>query len=1216
MARPPVNGEFTQETLNAPVPKVKGPLQSSADLSLSGSSGYTFSDTAAQRDAMFQDLQRQDDTYSTGQQSFVAGVHNSLLGSMYDAFTQPDFAPQSGYTPDMTSLSGWADRPASEDEARAMRGAVSPDDLSARWAFVQENRKRQQQMADNPVAAITGTLLGDAPLLALNIGAGAVASGLGRAGVVAGETAASALEAGGATYAYSRNPNVHAADIILPALSVAGGGLLGLRSIRKADGVVDSVSDAEGIMTRQSRDISGVGSSTVSPVKVQPGEVWAGTIDGNAAHAFMQADSTLSTDQRTLLQGMNVDSDLKVRISADTTKPAQYNASTHTVTVGLPHSAKGSTVNSLADAMKLMDGPAKQTLMHELVHASTVRRLQSSPAMRESVQKLQNYAEAELSGSSKFAQYFTSPEEFVAGLADPAFNRALQRLELPKELTSSFMAGGEKVAKNASEALSQAFSKHIATGAEKDASLNLMSDTFYDLNSVRANTAEGETRLFNRMFQKIGEATGLTKHLSLYDRVAYSGEKGKSIADRLFANGSAVGTRQDSAADQLRLLQVQAAPDVNAVQDRVREVLMSQGVSRKDIALNRPSYRIKRQQLNERVTQFMDNNSNAFFRGEPPAAVPEDIQGIVDALQNFSKNWRERLKDSTLSDGLPENPWYIPRRYEYSNVRKLMQEQGVTRNGVRDLFRQAMRDAYPSMDTELSARVAQNIEEGIWASGSSAQRRTWQEALGVDQLEEAMRRTGMSDEDIESILNNRVKGSAGAPVRNLRGRTQLDTSARYVVEGKAVSLQDLMQTDVVGLLDGYAHSMSGRLALDRVGIKSPRALQDEIDAASAEVPVQDVQNWGRAIDDGMNQILGIGEQTPQLMRVLQNFASATMLKNSGLYQVVDTMTAVYERGLGNWMKALNKEPWSKELANSDVVKRMSYLLESGTLEKDAKFRWLQSQMVDRHQYTKADSLEVLSTNAAQAAMTMNGLRRVTQMQGSLNSRIIINTLLDMLEGDPKAVKYMQETGGLSADEIAQMQRLHKANPGAAFEDAKLRNRFENAGLRLQDTLTQQNRIGEVPAWATSTAAGRVLVGFTKFALAAHNKITRRVLRRDGMYGLMVLAAYQVPLMLMVQTVRQAREGNNPFSEETQTRILSDTAVNLSAFGVIPFLNDVITGQGQFSNPAISWGQGFVAAPGRIVNGADPVKVATQSLPLLGLLPVKAASEAGKAVVDE
>ena len=156
---------------------------------------------------------------------------------------------------------------------------------------------------------------------------------------------------------------------------------------------------------------------------------------------------------------------------------------------------------------------------------------------------------------------------------------------------------------------------------------------------------------------------------------------------------------------------------------------------------------------------------------------------------------------------------------------------------------------------------------------------------------------------------------------------------------------------------------------------------------------------------------------------------------------------------------------------------------------------------------------------------------------------------------------------------------------------------------IMDEDVLRARLGEIPAIAQFSTAGKILFTFRSFVLSSHNKILANGLANDGVKAMSIFYAYQFALSsLMVQVANASRTGEviSDRNEWAKKTVAMMGGIGLLADGVAAF-----TGESkQFGSP-------FLMSIDRIYRLANQTGAgefqsaaltAADSVPLVSLLP--------------
>lgn len=913
-----------------------------------------------------------------------------------------------------------------------------------------------------------------------------------------------------------------------------------------------------------------------APVEVRPGQMTKARLGSNALVQYLKQSKYLSKGTMAILKSIEkAIPDISVQLAADTAIRSRYTfmvgtkgSTVDVITIRAAKSAKGKIWHNVGDALDSLDATTAKVAVHELVHAATSRVL-ASPEGAEHLARLNELAHflaSRKGGVPPTLKYYaTSAHEMLAGLADnPMWVKFLS--DTPYEGKVSIL---------------RKFGEYVLNAlgvTKKGTALDEVLDVFEDIVAVRAkgvgdtdfrsaslgsltrfeNNAVGDQKLLNGMKQKFAQ------NFALYDNIA---EGNKDLADLLVSDGAAVGARKPSVTDFKRNLTLEMDAAASVVEDAIVSHLKNtNGVGMLDRFFHRSKFINERKAVEDKLAKYLDSAYDAEAAGRAVPVPPEDIAPIVKAYKEsgWATKWFDHMKNSGMIDETAEltrSDWYFPRQYSYEKFRQGLRD-GNSVNQYRDLFRQALRDIYPEMDADIVGRVAREMVEGIYEGRSPAAGAQWKQLINGmtnDELIYAMRNAGVDSDTINSFMKQNVQGgNATKTIKNLRSRNRFNMTKEYMVDGKAMRLGDLMDTDVAKVMHGYTNRMSGRVGMRYAGIEDMKLLEDMINEGKHTVANPD--RWEKHVNDTIDFLIGGSPNDadlPEYIRAASNLANATMLKNSALYQITDIALAMKEFGMARVLRSMKKQEWFKQGAavfkDKDMSGRLDNILR-GSIQKEMRFRWLNTYADDNLDLTRSSNWFNITQNIGQAAKHVNGMSMVHRAQVNLSSGLVADELKAMLNGSVDSVKRL-ERWGLDPDLAKRMQEANKANPGKMLPP-DLQMQLEVVGTRMMDYVVQQVRTGETSHFAQFNPVGKVIVGYTNFAVAATNKILRHELNDAGWIGLAHIMAYQFPLMLLVV---QAKEGLDGKPSDNK-KLISDAVINMSALGGISLIAPIFTGE--------------------------------------------------------
>lgn len=1163
--------------------------------------------------------------------SFAAGVGNSIVAAAIRKASAPAFIPEQGF--DAKKYLGTDSRTKlytpNAEEIEYLHGATSREEYDYRVQDMLTQRNRDRMMSDNVAAGIAGMLLGDSPFILAPMAAGGIA---GRTGLAV----RSAIRAGDvATAVYAQDQLGQSAGVTALIAGVSGiDQLWDMSRAAKAAAKLrtgrEPAFDPDAPTTRTARDtdVTGVGERTLASVMdealAEPITVVAKNVAGvslKAQHVtqYLRSTGTLTRGQEVLLDAIEpVVRDVDFTLMAGTDRVVARSRHTFnpdnltapgTVALRAPAAAEGSTWNTVGDALRATDAETRGVALHELIHAATSRALYADPSLVERLKPIQEHLQqtANLKGELKYLA--SDAHEMLAGLANnPEWVQLLSR--------TPSQTAGKSVLRQLGEAVLQAFGI-TARGSSLDDVLNTFEDAVkwsadntraaqYEFRSdIMREAAEGALREQNEFLKAKAMMEGTKKafarNFALYDNIAQGNE---DLARLLVSDATSVGARRPSVVDYKRNLTLEMDASAVIVEDAILSALKARNIGLLSRFFHRSNFRAARADLESRLGHYLDSAYDAQLNGRAVPVPDADIAPLVEAYKRsgWAGRWHDHMSAAGLLDDADvlKSDYYFPRQYSYDKLRQGLLE-GRTLDNYRDLFRQALRDIYPNIEPEVVQQVAKEMVDGIYNGRAAGRGPMWRQlinGMSEDELLGAMRNAGVSDSAINSFAAANLRSSGATnPARNLRHRNRFNMSKEYMVDGQAMRMQDLMDTNVPKVMHGYTNRMSGRVGMAYAGVSDLKTLETMINASKHSVA--NPEKWERVVDDTIDFILGgmpADANLPDMLRAAGNIANATMLKNSGLYQLTDTALSLKTFGMTRVAISMAEQPWFKEGAvvfgSKDMSERLDSILRGG-IQRDMRFRWFNTYADDNLDLTRQAPWFNVTQNVGQAARHVNGMSMVHRLQVNLNSGIVADELKQMFKGDSEAFKRLEKFG-LDRDVADRAIAAEKANPGAVF-DPDLQMQIEVVGVRMMDYLVQQIRTGETSHFAQFNPVGKLIVGFQSFAVAATNKILRRELNDAGWIGLAHIMAYQFPLMLLATKAKHSMDG-----KDTDTRrLVTEAVMGMSAIGGISLLQDIFTGDSpRHSLASMGYVTGLLGAVQALATGDMDIQTFTKQVPLI------------------
>ena len=1161
---------------------------------------------------------------TTAGESFASGMGNSIIAAAIRKASAPAFDRDQNFNAKQTLSSDTRAKlyAPNQEEIEYLHDSVSVEDYNYRMQQMLEQRDRDRLMADNAVAGFAGILVGDSPFILAPVSAAGIA---GRTGLAV-RSAIRAADVGTAMYAQDQLGQSAAVTALIAG--VAGLDQLwdmsrAAKAAARARTGREPAFDTDAPTTRTARDanVTGVGEgediltrALDESIPVSRNNTTAVTVKAQHVIQFLKTSTHLTAGQKAILDTLvDAVNDIDFKLVAGSANRSRYTYSQRDlalrgeVSLRAPKSANGTTWETAGDALRAMDAGTSRVAVHELIHAATARAVDSNPELAKRLEDVRAAVAADATLTGRMRYYASDVHEMLAGLGDsPEWVEYLARTQSASGKSVLRQVGeyimnalGIKAKGSALEDVLDAYEDAVKWTAKDyaDQAQSFRSEAFQDLaGSTTLNEAKGAQAMLD------GAKSKFATMFSLYDNIAQGNE---DLAKLLVSDATAVGGRKPSVVDFKRNLTLEMDASASIVEDAIIGALRDRGVGMLSRFFHRQSFRTARAELEGRLGTYLDSAYSAEVHGRPVPVPDAEIAPLVDAYRRsgWAGKWYEHMRAAGLVDdgALVKSDYYFPRQYSYDKMRQGIM-QGNTLDDYRALFRSALRDVYPSMESETVQRVAKEMVDGIYNGRAGQSGPMWKQlinGMGNDEVVMAMRSAGVDESAIQSFLAGNVRESGStSPARNLRQRTRFNMDKEYLVNGKSMRMQDLMDTDVAKVMHGYTNRMSGRVGMAYAGVQDLGQLGKMID--ESKHTLANPAKWEKTVNDTIDFILGGAPadagQLPDLLRAAGNMANATMLKNSGLYQITDTALAMKEFGMARVLRSMRDQPWFKEgsvaINTPDMASRLDVVLR-GNIQRDMRFRWLNTYADDNLDLTRQASWFNVTQNVGQAARHVNGMSMVHRLQVNLNSGIVADELTQMFKGDAEAFKRL-ERFGLTRDVADRAIAANKANPGAMFQP-DLQMQVEVVGTRMMDYVVQQVRTGETSHFAQFNPIGKLIVGYQSFALAATNKILRRELNDAGWIGMAHIMAYQFPLMLLATMAKRSMDGK----EADTSRLISEAALGMSAIGGISMLSAAFLGDTpRHSLASMSYITGVLGALQGLATGDSDIKTFLRLVPLI------------------
>ena len=522
---------------------------------------------------------------------------------------------------------------------------------------------------------------------------------------------------------------------------------------------------------------------------------------------------------------------------------------------------------------------------------------------------------------------------------------------------------------------------------------------------------------------------------------------------------------------------------------------------------------------------------------------------------------------------------------------------------------QAMRDALQSLQLENETKLAELILEvgGDLQINDALAKDLGEEGLGLQRLIQQAT-------ELHSVDNLKLVGEASA----FRSRFLWDYNKPSKITG--YSLYELLSDDFLNTVTRNIEEECSRVGLSHAFMYDGNRqfyLNSGANITRAQNLIKDIAkrelNYGEDAATDLatmtfDALLGraTGEKLGPRWQALTQIAQMIQLKNSGLYNIVDTVNIAHVFGatkvIEHMIPALQMGLGTEKLRKADgkmlrnIVARM-YAMEARVRPELAV---LNDDMTD---ISKAPIIRGIM-NSAQYMRWFNGQAQVAQWQANMCSSIYEEALEKALrDNDWDLINRAGHT--FNAEDIDKMKKLY-AQHGLdveSWEDSVLAEKVIRNCFDVTTNTALQVRRGDRPRFLNTTV-GKVCFAYQSFVWAANNKLTRRFMHDYGKLGAASFLVKQLPLAALMAISVQALNGKDPFAD---TGALANSVINAwSGLGLVGWAGSLLTADIGGTAPGLGVLNTARDATSSLVSDGDPTKL-IKNIPLLGgFLPYRIA----------
>lgn len=606
----------------------------------------------------------------------------------------------------------------------------------------------------------------------------------------------------------------------------------------------------------------------------------------------------------------------------------------------------------------------------------------------------------------------------------------------------------------------------------------------------------------------------MSKYLSAYDRLAsYIGKDG---ADKILANP--MDDIGDSAVSYARSAKLDGDRRLAEYEKVV------QGIVGKGLTLNpkaRAAIRTQRLELEHDMMKLMNTNRQREINGLPPLTSPNaNVQAMADAYvkSGYAQEMLKKMKAAGVdgAEDIDASAFYMPVRHNYTKMAAAVQQGATSWESLRVMYGSQIAKMYPGL-TDLGLTPSTIGGHFIETQKGSA-------AIGgirgvlKEELRHMLVNAGVSKDKIENLLTDLYKKTEDAgKASNLRRRMDWNFDKVHIDgQGRSISMNDFLDTDVTSVMQRYNRTMSGRIGLAQAGYTSEASLKEVLMKARDKFAgsPEGIQGYDKFMDDIQNSLLGrpTGEQLPDWLRAGNSVGAMMQLANSGLYNLVDYANIAHNFGI----QAVSKH-FIKSLKGSGIGAVTAKEAETvqqvitGRLVAEGRMRDVVTHLEDNFEAPVGGLYEATSY-AGQSTRFLNGSEYVRRHQVNMVAGILDDLTAKLATGDKDATAFFIKQR-IPPERIAAI-KAQVSKHGTVLEvwdDYATKEYYTAQMISATDNIAVMVRNGEVPAMMAHSIVGKMLFPYMNFTFAMTQKLLRREYTRNGATGVAALMVAQAPL---------------------------------------------------------------------------------------------------------
>jgi len=698
------------------------------------------------------------------------------------------------------------------------------------------------------------------------------------------------------------------------------------------------------------------------------------------------------------------------------------------------------------------------------------------------------------------------------------------------------------------------------------------------------------------------------------------GPAGRKIADTLFDNNSDLSV--NSVESHRSAIRSDLTAHQFVYEDAVRTAMAEDGFGLWQ-TITSPRKAMANQAKIEREVQLeMFRREQLTRQGRPVDFnnVPPRIKAMADSLDTLHAKALQELKAAGVegAEDLVQKAGWHHRKWSSAKIEDMtrqFEEAGLTaekaHQKVVNLVGLGLRRANGwdrQMAYDIGAAIVNRAKRKGYFEDSLFNVQAGEGTM--KQFRDLLVEEGVAGPRLERILdvmrqNTDDAGKAGF----MKHRVDIDYRASDFINGKQVSLTDMLDNRMTTIVDQYLDGVSTQVAFARKGLRKASDIEDLRSELLHDIADPKARAQAKELfDNTINHMKGLpaGQSVNENMRLMSAYGRMIALANSGLWQATEYATMMKEYGLLKSLKYFTAEmPGFKGLMETAATdKRTSQHLKdilTRHSDQNLRLRPYIHRFEDNFEFGTNDALQLSAQQAGQLVPYVNVMKYVHGHQARMSANLIVNRLEMAARGDAKALAALQKYGLEShvVDRVKQSILEHGAEVDK-WDDAVWRS-VRPAFAKMMDESVLHQRLGDMPAFAAFDPVGKFMFTYRSFVLTAHNKVLAGGMARDGLGAVSLMMLYQFPLAAMAVQAQSGLNGKGALSTEDMAKKAFGQMGALGAFGEIAA---VVSGsKNQFGAPGVIPLDRAMSLVGSVAQGNSQkaADTAFQMLPVISLL---------------